>query len=239
MNTRAAGTRPPWNRTDPRGNPQFLTARLGLRAATGTDFLAFAARLFSQSSQEREPGLPYEGWRYDPTPGLPRVSAIDDERRQWLAIEDRQTRDVVGLIELLLPAADAVPWIGLLVIEPRRRNCGLGGEVLAAVERWLAADGWAALHLSVALANTGARRFWERQGYREIADAWRRYDGLPPTSLVLAKSLKPAVSDSAQNGRRGPRVGRPRASRCSTRSETSAAGTASTGRLPGGGEITP
>jgi ribosomal protein S18 acetylase RimI-like enzyme len=114
-----------------------------------------------------------------------------DERRLWLVIEDPETLDVVGFTELLLPAPDGAPWIGWLVIEPRQRNRGLGSEVVAAVEGSLAADGWSELRLSVELANTGARRFWERHGYREVRDAWRSYDGLAPTSLVLSKSLPP------------------------------------------------
>jgi len=173
------------------GFPGLQTARLRLRRASGADFLALSAKLVAEPSRERGSGRPDKDWRFDPSGVLRTAGVAGNERRFWLVIEDRETLDVVGFTELLLPAPDGAPWIGWLVIEPRQRNRGLGGEVVAAVEVALAADGWSELRLSVELANTGARRFWERHGYREIRDGWRSYDGLAPTSLVLSKSLPP------------------------------------------------
>ncbi len=217
MDTCARGGRPPPFRIDRSGHRQLLTDRLRLRPALGEDFHALEPRLVEQRG---EPGCSWgEGrmhdeWRWSAATEFPPFDAVD-MRRQWLAIEERRTGEVIGLAELLVPAPDGAPWIGLIVIEPNRRNAGLGGEAVAAIERSLA-PGWVELRLNVALANTGARRFWERHGYHEIPDAWRRYDGLPAKSLVLSKRLvAPLLPTRARPPEASSPVGasaRPRAS---------------------------
>jgi ribosomal protein S18 acetylase RimI-like enzyme len=60
-------------------------------------------------------------------------------------------------------------YVNVLAVLPAFRNDGLGTELLGLAERTGRELGKRGLSLIVADANTGARRLYERNGYREIA----------------------------------------------------------------------
>ncbi len=168
---------------------RLTTRRLLLRAATPADLgmlaVAFAAE---RPCGGGTPGSA-QRWRIDAAAVHRCASDPTNGHRHVLAIEERATGAPVGLAEVLVPAADGVPWIGLLAIVPARRNHGLGGEAADGIARDLAGRGWGAVRLSVDIANVDALRFWKRRGYHEIRDAWRRHDGLVPESRILSMTL--------------------------------------------------
>ena len=60
-------------------------------------------------------------------------------------------------------------WVYYVATAPERRGGGLGRAVMAAAEAWLAGRGvW---KLLVREGNAGAKRFYERLGYRDARSA--------------------------------------------------------------------
>jgi ribosomal protein S18 acetylase RimI-like enzyme len=69
-------------------------------------------------------------------------------------------------LENLAPAS----WyVNVLAVYPQHRGRGHGSRLLSLAEELAATTGAAGLSLIVADANSGARRLYERQGYREAA----------------------------------------------------------------------
>jgi RimJ/RimL family protein N-acetyltransferase len=61
-------------------------------------------------------------------------SARDSQGREMLAIRDRNTNEVVGVLEYLeVNQQDGHPWIGLLMVSAERQREGLAAEALEAV----------------------------------------------------------------------------------------------------------
>jgi ribosomal protein S18 acetylase RimI-like enzyme len=56
-----------------------------------------------------------------------------------------------------------------LAAYPDHRGRGVGAELLAEADKLASADGLSSLSLIVSDTNTGARRLYERSGYREAA----------------------------------------------------------------------
>jgi ribosomal protein S18 acetylase RimI-like enzyme len=59
-------------------------------------------------------------------------------------------------------------YVNVLAVLPEFRNLGLGGKLLALAEELGRAEGKHGLSIIVSDANTGARRLYERKGYRFV-----------------------------------------------------------------------
>jgi ribosomal protein S18 acetylase RimI-like enzyme len=122
---------------------------------------------------------------------------------------EREGRIVAGLIGYPLPdqpqpIPDTMPpmfvplqqlenlapgtwYVNVLAAYAEERGCGHGTALLALAEKLAAETGRGGLSIIVSDANTGARRLYERTGYREIArrpkvkEAWQN----PGTDWVL------------------------------------------------------
>jgi GNAT superfamily N-acetyltransferase len=71
-----------------------------------------------------------------------------------------------GLVELLRGYPGPDDWcIGLLLVAPDRRSCGLGAATVSALARYVQRAGGRALHLVVHEQNPSALRFWLRHGF--------------------------------------------------------------------------
>ncbi|BCJ73170.1 hypothetical protein CS0771_27140 [Catellatospora sp. IY07-71] len=64
--------------------------------------------------------------------------------------------------------ADGLPWIGLLLVDARRRGRGLGRAVAEEVHDRLRGQGRPAVRLAVLENNAAALAFWSALGYAEI-----------------------------------------------------------------------
>ena len=60
-------------------------------------------------------------------------------------------------------------YINVLATYPEYRGQGIGGELVALAEKIAASSGHELVSIIVSDANEGARRLYERCGYREIA----------------------------------------------------------------------
>jgi len=79
------------------------------------------------------------------------------------------------------PTADAAhlaglrtAWVELIAVSAAERGKGLGSRFLAAVVDMARDMGFECVKLSVEAANTGARRFYEREGFVRTAQSGRR-----------------------------------------------------------------
>jgi ribosomal protein S18 acetylase RimI-like enzyme len=95
---------------------------------------------------------------------------------------------LVPLHELMTLAPNTW-YVHALAAYPEHRGCGIGTALLMEADRLAAKAGTARLSLIVSDTNTGARRLYERHGYREAArrkmikNGWQH----PGTDWVLMK----------------------------------------------------
>ncbi|HET6900032.1 MAG TPA: GNAT family N-acetyltransferase [Vicinamibacteria bacterium] len=90
-------------------------------------------------------------------PGTRVLVAEDGERRRLGFIHVSEEDDYYG---------GACGHIGDIVVAPEARGQGVGRALLAAAEDWARARGYRLITLNVFLDNAGARRTYERAGYR-------------------------------------------------------------------------
>lgn len=89
--------------------------------------------------------------------------------------DDPEAIDYSGMPPMFVPLqqledlAPATWYINVLAAYPEQRGRGFGSELLAIAEAKAIASGKRGLSLVVSDSNTGARRLYERQGYREAA----------------------------------------------------------------------
>ena len=78
-------------------------------------------------------------------------------------------------------------YVNVLAAYPKHRNRGLGGQMLGLAEQWMHETGRSGLSVIVSDGNHGARRLYERHGYRfraqrlMVKEEW----GNPGTNWVL------------------------------------------------------
>ena len=112
------------------------------------------------------------------------------EHGRCVTVLERSTGCVIGVAALLVPnPVDGIPWISVLALAADHQNLGLGTEAALGLEGLLARAGWSEVRLSVLADNPRALRFWQRLGYRELAGAWRAYNGSSRGTITLAKTL--------------------------------------------------
>ena len=84
-----------------------------------------------------------------------------------LALSDA-AGEIVALIDLIRDYPEPGHWyLGLLFVAPDRRGAGLGARIVTDIEAALRAEGAVRLRMAAIERNTGALRFWLRQGFRE------------------------------------------------------------------------
>jgi ribosomal protein S18 acetylase RimI-like enzyme len=125
----------------------------------------------------------------------PALQALfEQDREYWLVIEGAPLRDDEGMqvfeevppgflfekkhaflvddiafLDMLEGYPDPQTWwLGLIFLSPSVRNAGLGARLIAALADHVRASGGRALRLAVAEDNPGARRFYDRLGFRFV-----------------------------------------------------------------------
>jgi ribosomal protein S18 acetylase RimI-like enzyme len=83
-------------------------------------------------------------------------------------IEANEPALLVPLHELMQMAPQTW-YVHALAAYPEHRSLGVGAALLAEADKLAAADGLSGLSLIVSDTNSGARRLYERSGYREAA----------------------------------------------------------------------
>jgi putative acetyltransferase len=102
-----------------------------------------------------------------------------------------------GALRELEPGAGEVKRMYVL---PRRRRSGVAGAVLAALEAEAVRRGWTRLLLETGTAQPDAKAFYERHGYRRIANYGHYADS--PLSVCYERALgtRPALTNGTLVG---------------------------------------
>ncbi|WP_375768904.1 GNAT family N-acetyltransferase [Archangium gephyra] len=74
--------------------------------------------------------------------------------------------ELSGVIDIVRHWPVKDEWIiGTFLLDPTRRNAGLGARVHRDLERWVRGQGGTGLRLVVQVQNPAGLRFWQRRGY--------------------------------------------------------------------------
>lgn len=113
------------------------------------------------STLEREQGYPPSLWD-ERAAG----SATGSEGGTWIAEYDSES-DPIGVVAAFRPRPDhdAVQLVSMWVA-PSARRSGVGEQLVRALVEWAATTEFVAVELMVADGNDGARRLYERLGFR-------------------------------------------------------------------------
>lgn len=96
-----------------------------------------------------------------------------------------------GVIDIVRHWPVKDEWIiGLLLLDPARRNQGLGASVHRALEQWVRGQGATGLRLVVQEQNPGGLRFWRRQGYAITGQMQQKRATRENTIHLLRKPLE-------------------------------------------------
>jgi ribosomal-protein-alanine N-acetyltransferase len=87
----------------------------------------------------------------------------------------RISEEIAGFA--IMHYGDDEAHLALFAVTPRYRRGGVGRRLLAWLEKCAVVAGIARIVLEVRAGNRGARAFYERLGYRKLADLPRYYEG--------------------------------------------------------------
>ncbi len=111
-----------------------------------------------------------------------------------------------------------------LDVAPAWQRRGVGGQLMAAIESWLAAQGVRVVSLETPADENGARRFYEKHGY-QLGTLMRGYYHGRMDAFAMAKRLPPSAvhaADVAESG--ATSAGEPPAAGTAGRSASGTAG---------------
>ena len=101
----------------------------------------------------------------------------DHALRDKLVIGVWTDQGLTAVIDLLRDFPDPHAWyLGVLLVAPEARSRGLGAAIVAALRRWVVAQGGWTIRLIVQEQNPAALRFWSRQGFVEVGAAVQELD---------------------------------------------------------------
>ena len=103
-----------------------------------------------------------------PSPNIGERSALID----MLLLHYTGMAGAQAAIDLLRDFPNPHAWyLGMLLVAPEARSRGLGAAIVAALRRWVVAQGGWTIRLIVQEQNPAALRFWSRQGFVEVGAA--------------------------------------------------------------------
>jgi GNAT superfamily N-acetyltransferase len=116
--------------------------------------------------------------------------------------EDKLLMGIFAGPEELVGVLDAVRdvptsgmwWLGVLLLDPARRDQGLGTSVYRAFEQWAAAHGAQAIQLAVVQQNEAGHRFWQRLGFVEHRWATEYFGARASVFITMRRTLTVAAS---------------------------------------------
>jgi len=137
--------------------------------------------------------------RKDDLPALEWFGMFTDHREMILAAYDSQERgealmlvaEMQGFpigqvwIDLTLERVDATGVLWAVRVFPTMQNRGIGTRLMLAAEDVLCRRGFTAVELGVEKDNLPAKRFYERQGYRVVADTQDEYSYTTPGGVLV------------------------------------------------------
>ncbi len=188
-----------------------------IRAAVGDDAPAMGRVMVESFLAAHRGQMPDAAWQKRVEEWTPEVSA-----RGWSRTLAEQGGGTGARIVLLVAEDDAgvliglvfgsavdeepsrsIAEIGALYVLPDRRGQGVGGSMLRAASRELAALGFSALHVGVLSANLPARTFYEAMGGCEIGSGTSDERGnLLPLTIYGWSDIGALIGRSSETSRR-------------------------------------
>jgi GNAT superfamily N-acetyltransferase len=170
-----------------RAEPAELLAVQAVSVAAGERFRSVADRRIGERAD-------------DPPFDLDELAAAQAEGRLWVAVEDDA---VVGFV--VVEVIDGCAHVEEVSVHPDRQGHGHGAALLDTVASWAAAEGLAAVTLTTFADVPWNRPYYERRGYRVLAEdeltpglrARREHEasiGLDPTLRVVMRRELPAAA---------------------------------------------
>jgi len=84
-------------------------------------------------------------------------------------------------------------WLGLLLLDPARRNQGLGGQIYQTFEHWVVLQGGRRIFLGVVEENQKATSFWQTMGFQVVEkQPPKQFGNVPHVVLTMLRSLSQA-----------------------------------------------
>lgn len=137
--------------------------------------------------------------RKDDLPALEWFGMFTDHREMILAAYDSQERgealmlvaEMQGFpigqvwIDVTLEHVHAIGVLWAVRVFPTLQNRGIGTRLMVAAEDILRRRGCTAVELGVEKDNLPAKRFYERQGYRVVADTRDEYSYTTPGGVLV------------------------------------------------------
>ena len=142
-----------------------------------------APTLAAMSRDYIERGL---GWRWR-VPAIENLIASPDTVVLCARVPNTPGNAIVGfgIMQYAFEEAHLI----LLAVQPRMRRRGLARELLAWLEKTADTAGVRKIELEVRERNSGARKFYRKQGYKSGPSIPRYYDGIE-TAVRMAKKLR-------------------------------------------------
>lgn len=102
---------------------------------------------------------------------LPPISDASKERYSFKVAINKANTEIIGFIDLYHGYPDSETlWISTMVIDSQHKKKGYGGEIIEAVAREAAINGYKYLGLGVYIQNLTGLRFWFKNGFEKIID---------------------------------------------------------------------
>ncbi|MFL5263286.1 MAG: GNAT family N-acetyltransferase [Anaeromyxobacteraceae bacterium] len=96
--------------------------------------------------------------------------------------------EMTAFIEVVRDHTGRGTWsIPVLLVRVDLRNCGIGGQLVEAVERWARTEGARALELHVRCGDVGALRFALRSGFEDRGPTPVRSADLPEQARMIRR----------------------------------------------------
>ena len=97
---------------------------------------------------------------------------------------------VVGLVDILKNYPDNETWmIGLLLVTPEYRGCGVGGRVHEEIKSMAVNNKIKKLRIGVLEENFRGRQFWRGLGYKLLKEAAVNFNGREKTVEVMTLDI--------------------------------------------------
>lgn len=120
---------------------------------------------------------------------------VEEVPEGWKA-EDKMVFKVVaneeeiGLVDILKNYPDDETWmIGLLLVTPEYRGCGVGGAIHQEIKGMALNNGIKRLRIGVLEENFRGRQFWRGLGYKLLKEARVTFNGREKTVEVMTLDI--------------------------------------------------
>jgi RimJ/RimL family protein N-acetyltransferase len=117
-------------------------------------------------------------------------TAQGSEGRNMLALRDRETGELVGVIEYLdVNPNDGHPWIGLIMVSSERQREGLAGEAMLAVCDHVHLNWASPMRLGVIDENQAGLALAISLGFQQYGEAVQDLGGAERRLILLQRRL--------------------------------------------------